>query len=57
VKAGRGAHSTPVIGDERARDGDGAIVLNEMVKAGNFGEYPQEMVGYRGARKIVDEPA
>ena len=32
-------------------------MLNEMMKASELREYPQEMVGNRGAGEIVDEPA
>ena len=38
VEAGRGAHSSPIFGDESARDGDRAIVLDEGMKSSELRE-------------------
>ncbi len=57
IEARGGAHSLPVLRNEGARDGDGAVVLHEGMEAGEFRKDAEEMVGNGGAGEIVDEPA
>ena len=57
AEAGGGAQVSPLFRTKGSSDGDGAIVLDKGMKAGQLGENAEEMVRDRRARKIVDEPA